>query len=537
MEDILASIRRIIAEDPPGSRPEVPQAPKTPAPPAAAASLADPHAEPTRQDPVFSSRPSELDFPRMSPTGKREVEAIPVVKSADSNSIDDQLTDVLGTVRRAVAKSEARAPAVNEPPSSAAVVQAALDSLIPATAEAPALDAVQTEAPAPRFTYTRDGFVPARESDIAAPEAAPDPFEFSLGPSPFARAPASERGEPERVDRPADPFGSLVPSRDVLEVKAPPEQIPAPAPAQPSLSSLRAAFAPAAEPARNAVPDPVPAPAAFIPAAGIPQSLAAPPAREDPAPRPLQAPSLGEIATMKPDAPAWGAGAIHQKPLSAEPDLHRPASAQPSQNPVAAPVFMPPPAMEVPAAPPSAMTEAPVAVAEPAPPAPAVIDQIAPTPPTPVAAAPYPAPQPAPVVAASVPEPASPVQSELAASIVVEEPVALQPSPEVVSEAPSQHQEAVFEEAQRSLPEPEAAPHAGFEPQPASQQALVSALHDGQSAAQESATSRSMEDTVAELLRPMLRSWLAENMPRIVERALRKELDESSRSEHKSAAE
>ena len=49
--------------------------------------------------------------------------------------------------------------------------------------------------------------------------------------------------------------------------------------------------------------------------------------------------------------------------------------------------------------------------------------------------------------------------------------------------------------------------------------------------------SRSMEDTVAELLRPMLRNWLAENMPKIVERALRKEIDDSFHSEHKTAAE
>ncbi|MCB1519348.1 MAG: DUF2497 domain-containing protein [Hyphomicrobiaceae bacterium] len=37
---------------------------------------------------------------------------------------------------------------------------------------------------------------------------------------------------------------------------------------------------------------------------------------------------------------------------------------------------------------------------------------------------------------------------------------------------------------------------------------------------------RTVEDIVAELLRPMLREWLAENMPRIVEKALRIELAE-----------
>lgn len=39
-----------------------------------------------------------------------------------------------------------------------------------------------------------------------------------------------------------------------------------------------------------------------------------------------------------------------------------------------------------------------------------------------------------------------------------------------------------------------------------------------------SAPPRTMEDTVAELLRPLLKQWLADNMPRIVEKALRIEL-------------
>jgi cell pole-organizing protein PopZ len=35
-----------------------------------------------------------------------------------------------------------------------------------------------------------------------------------------------------------------------------------------------------------------------------------------------------------------------------------------------------------------------------------------------------------------------------------------------------------------------------------------------------------IEDAVADLLRPLLRTWLAENMPKIVERALRREMTE-----------
>lgn len=48
---------------------------------------------------------------------------------------------------------------------------------------------------------------------------------------------------------------------------------------------------------------------------------------------------------------------------------------------------------------------------------------------------------------------------------------------------------------------------------------------------------REMEDAVADLLRPMLRTWLAENMPRIVERALRREMLEKLNPGQKNAAE
>ena len=41
---------------------------------------------------------------------------------------------------------------------------------------------------------------------------------------------------------------------------------------------------------------------------------------------------------------------------------------------------------------------------------------------------------------------------------------------------------------------------------------------------------RTMEDTVAELLRPMLRQWLDQNMPRVVEKALRVELAASAQA-------
>jgi cell pole-organizing protein PopZ len=46
---------------------------------------------------------------------------------------------------------------------------------------------------------------------------------------------------------------------------------------------------------------------------------------------------------------------------------------------------------------------------------------------------------------------------------------------------------------------------------------------------------RTMEDAVADLLRPLLKTWLAENMPKIVERALRREMTERLLPGHKNA--
>ena len=42
-----------------------------------------------------------------------------------------------------------------------------------------------------------------------------------------------------------------------------------------------------------------------------------------------------------------------------------------------------------------------------------------------------------------------------------------------------------------------------------------------------------IEDTTADLLRPMLRQWLADNMPRMVEKALHIEIAESIKAPKK----
>jgi cell pole-organizing protein PopZ len=55
---------------------------------------------------------------------------------------------------------------------------------------------------------------------------------------------------------------------------------------------------------------------------------------------------------------------------------------------------------------------------------------------------------------------------------------------------------------------------------------LETVLHPSPSADGAAGGDRKMEDAVADLLRPLLKTWLAENMPKIVERALRREMTE-----------
>ncbi len=204
MDEILASIRRIIAEEPPGSRaqPE-PQAAvrKEPAPqlqPDVTAALETKSATAQRTEPsfgtsafgpsIFAAAPARQEdtLPRLSPTGKREVEAIPMAGAEPE--IDTQLADVLGAVRSAMsdgAKSDSgrTEPAFSAPQSAPAPgatpatnVQAAIDSLIapkpePGFAQPSALPA------RPGFTVSRDGFIPPAERPRRSP---PPPIRSSF---------------------------------------------------------------------------------------------------------------------------------------------------------------------------------------------------------------------------------------------------------------------------------------------------------------------------------------------------------------------
>ena len=193
------------------------------------------------------------------------------------------------------------------------------------------------------------------------------------------------------------------------------------------------------------------------------------------------APLSGDLGASKPANP------IPAAKVSPLPDIGMPApvaradapqsSAPAATAPAPVPAAKNPPAEPVSAAPPVAEALAAAAQREPAnelSPLDALAKGLAAN----KAAAPTPAiPAPSPVVSAPMAARAPAVAPDIAA------PVAAAP--------------ALAEPAAVTTPEP----------------AVTSALG-----------SRSLEDTVAELLRPMLREWLNTNMPRIVEKALRVEL-------------
>lgn len=66
-------------------------------------------------------------------------------------------------------------------------------------------------------------------------------------------------------------------------------------------------------------------------------------------------------------------------------------------------------------------------------------------------------------------------------------------------------------------------------PEPSPLAAIASSLPVAAAPSSGAESIRTLEDTVAELLRPMLRQWLDANMPRIVEKALKVELAESAK--------
>ncbi|MFN0217471.1 MAG: DUF2497 domain-containing protein [Hyphomicrobium sp.] len=456
MEEILASIRRIIAEEPPGSRAVAPQARPAPQPAPAAAASTD-RAPITRDASAMGSSAVKSDLlARFDPSsgfdsGRRTEPTLssPQRPLTSAQSFPAAAQDG-ATERRDV---RARSP---DPAAPAVSVEAQLSDLLDGGElldssgqdekdASPAPTSARSSRPG--FTVSRDGFVPSEPSESDAA----DPFDFDLGPSPFSKRPANGQGNAPangqangsaKVSAPLpDDFEDPRPAqtadygRGRTDVRSEPEPAP---------RHLASAPVPRSEPTPTETPRETlrqaPMAQTSAPKYEAPVKAAPAPAVEAKSVTPAASPSIQ--ATLPPIRPSSNADSSG---FARSVDMMSSRSARDSMQDV--------------------VTEAVNA-------------------------------------AMSRPHKYSAVEMG-GARVAVEVDDALTPG-----------QQMAVRDA--------AAGGAG-----------LPAVRNGDTAI------RTMEDTVADLLRPMLKAWLAENMPRIIERALRREISEMSMpsQQHKTAAE
>ncbi|WP_024276104.1 DUF2497 domain-containing protein [Hyphomicrobium sp. 802] len=311
--------------------------------------------------------------------------------------------------------------------------------------------------------------------DTASKPEASDPFAFDLGPSPFAPKPASPHQKIE-----------------TQEASAPtPKTTSAPA----AEAEPTAAAKPTPSPQASAPAEPAPLPK-FEPIAPAPQQLrtSEPAAEEEPRPAPrVTSPEPKPVEANNPfgSAPYFGPFG----PQSASPAEKAVSPAAMTASPIAA-------------VPPKSEPEAPAPRGRPTFAVPSVSATLGPSRKLePLANAFQPAPPPPPSVMetfAPAAESAPERRSSTAQQSAPEPPWAAIAARTVSSEPPSSSATPTADDKRDET-------------------VLHSTLPATTS---ETALDRQMEDAVADLLRPLLKTWLAENMPKIVERALRREMSE-----------
>lgn len=475
MEDILASIRKIIAEDPPGSRPApaagAPQAQpvqqtSTRAPerdrsfpfasrstdsvtapsPQPSFAVSEPYLKPAPQKAApqnFSNQPFfaptsseplapsnagssriEPSFGPMSGSSEQSLDRLaePAPASSPGASVDEQLSDLLGESASVVIKPAVE-PKIEPAPVSGGgwmPTKGGFGDRMAGRFNKPAEAAADNEAAAkapderPGFTVARDGFIAPQNSGSTSTPVEADPFEFDLGPSPF-------------------------------QVKA-------------------AAAAPAPAPTGNSL-------TARMSASALER---------------ISAPSTAATIADTGTAEKQDEAAI----VSDGSDVATEASSDASDTP----------------------TDSAEA---------SVVSTVAAVVATPSVAATL---APKSADTASNPEPIGrfiPANAGVAPAKSVDRDVL-----EVVAPQRAQAESTPIEVVRVA---PEVEPQAPAASSSTSSTAITVHHANGDM--------RTMEETVAELLRPMLKTWLAENMPRIVERALRRELSEQMMIDRKAAAE
>ena len=135
------------------------------------------------------------------------------------------------------------------------------------------------------------------------------------------------------------------------------------------------------------------------------------------------------------------------------------------------------------------------------------------------------------VAFADVPEPEPEPEPEPAPEpvrMVAPEPVRPQPAPEPVFVAPPRAPEP----APRPMPERSFAAEAPVEAEPllsGATEGLVSSAFNDLALTVLNRNARTIEDLVQDMLRPMLKTWLDQNLPGMVERMVRAEIDRVTR--------
>lgn len=475
MEEILASIRKIIAEEPSGSRPT----------PETAAKAALGQASGAGADAADEDLPAILKAP--APQEPQE-------KSAPL------LGRIAGALRGGTPGLQARDP--KSPPGVDADISDLLEdrpSVGPATGEAAPGVSVHNTA-----WRHHAGAPPAPQAAVGEREIAPYAASGAGRPAPsvvasagMAFQAATARGQPaapaapqeaarDAVDAKPIDFGAIVP-RDHGGVTARPA--PSALPQQPTAQAAQGMHE-GRDPARSSgTPGPAPSFPSLFGRQLMPSGPPPEPARTEPS-EPVVIAAMPETTQPKP---------------------------APASTP-AAPVF------EAPSARSTAPKEA-AAGAVPSGAAPADVQNSAPA----TADNPIPSPAAAPTSAAAA---LGALAAGLAASVakpvvrVVPEPEPRKPD---VGGAAERAPAAPIAEPGAPAPEPAKivaapAPVAVRTPSAPASTAPAAVPIASVSPPAVAAAGRSFEDTVVELLRPMLRQWLDENMPRIVEKALRMEI-------------
>lgn len=496
MSDILASIRKIMAQDPPAAGAVAPTnaAAGSPRPEPRQPTLDMPRVlgRPTPPEPQAETKPAAEPAARQPSPGPAPAPAAPVAAPSSASHAPS----------RPVSPQPAPGP---QAPSLQAEEPVSLDEFL-AMAAPP-----KSSAPGARLKPPRDDdpvTIPLVRPSTSSPAAAASPA------APAAPAPPFGPSTPVAVAKPAGP-AAPAPETDR---GASTEPVLGPLPAAPTAKSLSSATVPASAasaPKTEPLPAKDPAP---------PQAAAAPaPARP--------ASSLGDLGSVVPGRPDTTSRFPGDAPII---EPQRPASAT-----TGAPVLGPARAVPGPLAPPAASVRSgPAPIAE-IPGADALRKLIADVVP-PSAHAPLPtpprssddvateivvprAPSPKPIDTAKTPAAADVMKAPDApasAKAPVTEPTPAPASSSAASFAAPAAASASPAKPEAAKPAPAPAilmpaPVVESTPTPAVKPAEASPLPAG----------RTMDETVIELLRPLLREWLDTNMPRLIEPALKAEME------------